>query len=57
MMLSTEITDIDLDKNTIYTNNDKFEGDLIVSTTSPDFCLNCCELNYVGREFYNCIAN
>lgn len=57
MMLNTEITDIDLDKNIIYTNNDKFEGDLIVSTTSPDFLFKYCwgELNYVGREFYKIV--
>ena len=57
MMLNTEITDIDLDKNIIHTNNDKFEGDLIISTTSPDFLFKNCwgELNYVGREFYKIV--
>ena len=57
MMLNTEITDIDLDKNIIYTNVDTFEGDLIISTTSPDFLFKNCwgALNYVGREFYKIV--
>jgi UDP-galactopyranose mutase len=55
--LKTLITKIDLDTKTIYTDHGQYSGDLIISTTSPDFLFSNCygELKYVGREFYKVV--
>ena len=55
--LNTYITKIDLDKKTVHTKDDKFSGDMIISTVSPDFIFSYCwgELKYVGREFYKIV--
>ena len=57
LVLNTEIVKVDMDKVKIHTKNDSFNGDLIISTTSPDFLFENCwgELKYVGREFYKIV--
>ncbi len=57
MMLNTEITDVDLENKRIHTDKGKYDGDLIISSTSPDFLFKNCwgELKYVGREFYKIV--
>ncbi len=55
--LNTYITKVDLDKKIVHTKDDKFSGDMIISTVSPDFIFSYCwgELKYVGRDFYKIV--
>ena len=55
--LNTYITKVDLDNKIVHTKDNKFSGDMIISTVSPDFIFSYCwgELKYVGREFYKIV--
>ena len=44
--LNTYITKIDLDKTVVYTKDDKFSADMIISTVSPDFILIIVGVNW-----------
>ncbi len=57
VILNETIDKVDLDKKIIHTKNNSIKGDLIISTTSPDFLFSNCwgELKYVGREFYKIV--
>lgn len=57
IQLNTKITNVDLEKKKIHTKDSQYDGDFIISTTSPDFLFKNCwgELKYVGREFYKIV--
>jgi len=51
--LNTNITGFDLENTTLHIGDEKLEGDIIISTISPDLLMDnqYGELKYVGREF------
>ena len=57
VILDKLITKVDIDKTTVYFDDDKLSADLIISTISPDFLFDNCwgELAYVGRDFFKIV--
>ena len=57
VLLSTFITNFNLDKKEVTINNQKFSYDIIVSTISPDSILEerYGKLNFLGREFHKIV--
>jgi UDP-galactopyranose mutase len=55
--LNTEITKYDIENRTVYAGDEKFQGDILISTLSPDVLMNYQygELKYVGREFHKIV--
>ncbi len=55
VLLGKKITNVDLETTTVHLETgEKFSGDILISTLSPDFLMNnqYGELRYVGREFH-----
>lgn len=57
LLLNTNIERVDVDNAAVYVKGEKIQGDILISTLSPDFLLNYQygELKYVGREFFNIV--
>lgn len=55
--LNTTITGFDLENRTLHIGDEKLEGDIIISTISPDELMNrqYGELAYVGRDFHKIV--
>jgi UDP-galactopyranose mutase len=55
--LNTTITGFDLENRTAYVGKEKLEGDIIISTITPDALMDgqYGELRYVGREFHSIV--
>lgn len=56
--LETEVVNFDLDNCTVHLKDgDKINGDIMISTVSPDIPLEFCwgELAYVGRDFFKIV--
>lgn len=57
VLLNSEASAFDLEKSTVYAAGDKFKGDIIISSISPDALLDYQfgELKYVGRDFHQVV--
>ena len=54
ILLNKAISGFDLEQRTVYFGEQSISGDIIISTTSPDFLMDnqYGELKYVGRDFH-----
>ena len=57
VLLNAEITGFDLARRAAHLDGRKVQGDILISTISPDALLDCQygELKYVGREFHKIV--
>lgn len=57
VLLNTDITKYDLENRTIYIGDEKIQGDILVSTISPDELMDKSygELPYIGRDFLSLV--